>query len=254
MYPTLAPTTPLVQEAVWRALAEEYLAAGQPCGWFEPAYAAAVAAGRQLPWQEATGHPWLESWLEQPVHTPPGRRALLVGCGVGEDVPPLLARGYDVTALDIAPTALAWARQRAARRGDGSDSAVDWHAGDVLAPGAALTGAFDLVVEIHTVPWLPGVVRDAAMTAIAGTVAPGGVALVITELATSDTERSALAGPPWPQAPSELAAYRAGGLVRLALEHPPAGDRATMEVRITWQRPYRSDPGATVGSGLPVVG
>lgn len=253
-FPSLARTTAQVPDTVWRALAEEHLAAGRPCGWFEPAYAAAVARGQRLPWQEPAPHTWLTTWLERPVHAPPGRRALVVGCGVGEDVTPLLARGYDVTALDIAPTALAWARERAARNGDGSQRAVDWYAGDVLALDAALKGAFDLVVEIHTVPWLPGVVRDAAMAAIAGTVAPGGVALVITELATSDAERSQVPGPPWPQVPSELAAYRAGGLVRLALEHPPAEDQATMEVRVTWQRPRGTEPARSAGPQLPVVG
>ena len=252
--PTLTSDTLPLPEAEWRALVDEHLVAGHPCGWFEPAYAAAVARGRRLPWQEGTAHPWLGAWLDAPVHAPPGRRALVVGCGVGDDVAPLRARGYDVTALDIAPTAISWARERAIRRGDGSDGAVAWHTGDLLALGAEMAGAFDLVVEIHTVPWLPGVVRDAAMAAIGGLVAPGGVALVITELVTSEADRPVLPGPPWPQAPSELAAYRAGGLVRLALEHPPAEGQATMEVRVTWQRPRGTEPASPAGARLPVVG
>ena len=252
-FPAPTPTTPPLPDAVWRPLVEERLAAGHPCGWFEPAYAAAVARGLRLPWQEGTAHPWLEAWLDAPVHAPPGPRALVVGCGVADDVTPLLARGYDVTALDIAPTAIAWARERATRRGDGSDGDVAWHTGDLLALGAEMAGAFDLVVEIHTVPWLPGVVRDAAMAAIGGLVAPGGVALVITELATQ-ADRPPVPGPPWPQAPSELAAYRAGGLVRLALEHPPAEGEATMEVRVTWQRPRGTDPAGPAADRLPLVG
>jgi SAM-dependent methyltransferase len=253
-FPRLTPATPPLPDAVWRALAEERLAAGHPCGWFEPAYAAAIARGQRLPWQDGTAHPWLTAWLDAPVHAPPGVRALVVGCGVGDDVAPLVARGYEVTALDIAPTAIAWAQRRAAQRGDGSDEAVAWRTGDLLAIGAELAGAFDLVVEIHTVPWLPGVVRDAAMATIGGALAPGGVALVITELATSETDRSARQGPPWPQAPSELAAYRAGGLLRLALEHPPVHDQAAMEVRVTWQRPSGIDPDSPAGPRLPVLG
>ncbi len=252
-FPPLTPSTPPLADDVWRPLADERLAAGHPYGWFEPAYAAAVVHGQRLPWQEGAAHPWLAAWLDAPVHAPPGPRALVVGCGVGDDVAPLVARGYDVTALDVAPTAVAWARERATRRRDGSDGAVTWRSGDLLALGAELTGAFDLVVEIHTVPWLPGVVRDAAMAAIGGAVAPGGVALVITELAVSEADRSSLPGPPWPQAPSELAAYRAGGLVRLALEHPPADGQATMEVRVTWQRPRGTAPDRPAAPGLPVV-
>jgi SAM-dependent methyltransferase len=253
-FPPLAPTTPLLPDGVWRPLAEERLAAGHPCGWFEPAYAAAKESGQRLPWQEGAAHPWLETWLDAPVHAPPGARALLVGCGIGDDVAPLVAHGYEVTALDIAPTAIAWAQRRAAQRGDGSDVAVAWRTGDLLALGAELAGAFDLVVEIHTVPWLPGVVRDAAMATIGGAVAPGGVALVITELAASEAERSSAQGPPWLQAPSELTAYRAAGLVRLALEHPPVHDQVAMEVRVTWQRPSGTGPAGSPGSRLPVVG
>lgn len=244
----------MVPEARWRTLVEQHLSAGRPYGWFEPAYAAAVAGGQRLPWQESAAHPWLAAWLERPVHAPPGPRALVVGCGVGEEVTPLLARGYQVTALDVAPTAIAWARERAVLRGDGSDAAVTWQIGDLLALGRDLPGAFDLVVEIHTVAWLPGVVRDAAMAAIGGAVAPGGVALVITELATSEAARANVQGPPWPQAPSELAAYRAGGLVRLALEHPSIDAQGSVEVRVTWQRPTGTPPNEVTGSPLPVVG
>jgi hypothetical protein len=45
-------------------------------------------------------------------------------------------------------------------------------------------------------------------------------------------------GPPWPQAPSELAAYRAAGLVRLALDHPPPDPTVReLPARVTFQRP-----------------
>lgn len=253
-FPDITPTTPPLPDEVWHPLVAEQLEAGFPSGWFEPAYQAAVGHGARLPWQEGTAHPWLADWLDAPVHAPPGPRALVVGCGVGDDVAPLVANGYDVTALDIAPTAIAWARWRATHRGDGSDGTVAWRTGDLLKLDTQMVGAFDLVVEIHTVPWLPGVVRDAAMAAVGAAVAPGGVALVITELATSEADRSRLAGPPWPQAPSELAAYRAGGLVRLALEHPPAEGRATMEVRGTWQRPEGTDPVSATAPRLPTVG
>ncbi len=254
VFPALDAVTPPLLDEVWRPLVEEHLEAGSPCGWFEPAYQAAVARGARLPWQEGAAHPWLVDWLDAPVHTPPGRRALVTGCGVGDDVAPLVAEGYEVTALDIAPTAIMWAHQRADERGGGGDGTVAWRTGDLLDLEASLVGAFDLVVEIHTVPWLPGVVRDAAMAAVGAAVAPGGVAVVITELATSEAERSRLPGPPWPQAPSELAAYRAGGLVRLALEHPPAESEATMEVRGTWQRPTGTDPVAPPVRPLPTVG
>ncbi|TVR27411.1 MAG: class I SAM-dependent methyltransferase [Nitriliruptor sp.] len=252
-FPAITDASPLLPEAVWRPLVAEHLDAGQPSGWWEPVYATAVAQGRRLPWQEGTVHPWVAGWLEDPVYAPPGSRALVVGCGVGDDIVPLLERGYDVTAMDVSHTAIAWAQHRVRALVGGDVQPVRWLVADLLEVSATEVGAFDLVVEVHTVPWLPGVVRDAAMAAIGGLVAPGGVALVITEVATSEAGRATHEGPAWAQAPSELAAYRAGGLVRLAIEHPSPGDAPTMEVRMTWQRARGAPVGGSLDAGLPLL-
>jgi SAM-dependent methyltransferase len=249
-FPALTATTPVLPDERLRPLVEEHLAAGAPVGWFEPAYRAAVAAGQRLPWQEDQGHPWVASWLDAPVLTPPGRRALVVGCGSGAQLHLLAERGYEVVGIDVSPTALDWARARlrAARRH--VRRAVRLVEADLLTVDPAAIGPIDLVVEVHTVPWLPGVVQDAAMAAIGRLAAPGGVVLAITEL--RGAEEQTATGPPWPQAPSALAAYRASGLVRLALEHPPAAGTGSVEVRLTWQRPRTAgDEGARA---LPLLG
>ncbi len=176
---------------------------------------------------------------------PPGSRAVVVGCGLGDDAVALARRGFTVTAFDVSPTAIAWAQQRSA------DLSIGWRVADLLALPDDLPGAFDLVVEVHTVPWLPGVVRDAAMHAIGGLAAPGGVVLAVSLVATDAEVARGWTGPPWPQAPSELAAYRAAGLERVALEHPDPGDEPAMEVRLTWRR---GAAGTAAGGGLPVIG
>lgn len=234
-FPALAESAPVLDPARLEVLIEEHLAAGRPTGWFEPAYAAAVADGARLPWQETGAHPWVASWLGAPVLRPPGRRALVVGCGTGAEVRLLVERGFEVVGIDVAPTALAWAREGLRGLTRSRRRAITLLEADLLTVDPVQLGRFDLVVEVHTVPWLPGVVQDAAMAAIGPLVAPGGVAVTITELRTEGEQERP--GPPWPQAPSALAAYRAGGLVRLALEHPPAAGGTSTEARITWQRP-----------------
>jgi len=239
-----------------RELRDEQLAAGHPSGWFEPAYALARSEDAGLPWVHGTPHPYLVSWLEAPVTSPPGRRALVVGCGLGDDAVAVAEAGFEVTAIDIAPTAVRWADQRASDLIDPGAPRIRFLEADLLAPGAELRGAFDLVVEIHTVPWLPGVVRDAAMAAIGGLAAPGGIVLVVTLLATDHATLERTSGPPWPQAPSELTSYRAGGLVRVALEHPGPEAGSLIEARITWQRPHGQQPetGEASLGGLPLAG
>jgi SAM-dependent methyltransferase len=212
-----------------RALIDHHLRAGEPTSWFEPVYAAAGRRTSRLPWHPAGPHPYVVDWLDDPVARPRGPRAVVVGCGLGADAIAVASRGHRVTAFDIAPTAVRRAR-RAGRR-----SGVDWRVADVLDLPEDLRGAFDLVVEVHTVPWLPGVVRDAAMQGVGALAAPGGLVLVVTLLATG-AEVGEAGGPPWPQAPAELAAYRAAGLERVALEHPTPDDTGVLEARITWRR------------------
>jgi SAM-dependent methyltransferase len=231
-----------------QALVEQHLAAGEPTGWFEPLYAAAEDAAA-VPWAHLAPHPYVQGWLTDRLATPPGRRAVVVGCGLGDDAACLAAEGYEVTAFDVAPSAVAWARRRF------PDASVAWRTADLLALPDDLVGAFDLVVEVRTVQSLPGVVRDAAMHAVGTLAAPGGVVVAVTLLATDQERARGHAGPPWPQAPSELAAYRSSGLVRLALEHPEPDDHGMMEVRLTLQRPAGGGPagGGPAGGGLPLL-
>ncbi len=211
------------------ALVEEHLAAGRPTGWFEPVYAGSQRDAAVVPWGGDVAHPYVLDWLDAPVVAPPGRRAVVVGCGLGGDAAALHAAGYDVVAFDVAPTAVDWARDRLP--GD-----VDVQIADLLDLPERLLGAFDLVVEVRTVQSLPGVVRDAAMHAVASLAAPDGVVVVVTLLATSARAAAGVQGPPWPQAPSELAAYLAGGLRRVALEHPDPDDADAVDVRCTFVR------------------
>ena len=232
------------------ALVTEHLGAGQPTGWFEPLYAAAFGRREALPWAADGPHPYLVDWLDDPVATPPGDRAIVVGCGLGDDAAQLARHGWRVTACDVAPSAIRWARRRHRR------VELDWQVQDVLDPPDSWIGGFDLVVEVHTVDWLPGVVRDGAMDAIARLAAEGGVVVVVTLLATSADHARGSVGPPWAQAPSELATYRAGGLARLALEHPAADGEPAVEARVTWQRPVGAPAATRAGrpdDGLPLA-
>jgi SAM-dependent methyltransferase len=226
------------------ALVEQHLTAGEPTGWFEPLYAGAAGDPTVVPWAHEAAHPYLLDWLDDPVLRPPGVRAVVVGCGLGDDAAALAERGFAVTAFDVAPSAVAWAERRFPAAG------VTWRTADLLALPGELVGAFDLVVEVRTVQSLPGVVRDAAMHAVGTLAAPGRVVVAVTLVATDQEVARRWQGPPWAQAPSELAAYRSSGLVRLALEHPDPGEDGTMEVRLTLQRPSGTPPAA---GGLPIV-
>lgn len=203
--------------------------------WFEPLYSRADGDPGGVPWAKLVAHRYLTGWLDQPGLDVAGVDAVVVGAGLGDDAAELVRRGCRVTAFDISPTAIDWARDRFA------DLAITWEVADVLALPSHLVGAFGLVVEVRTVQSLPTSVRDAAMQGIATLVAPGGYLVVTTLLATSDEAARRWEGPPWALAPAELTAWRAAGLDRLALDHPPATvGQDAIEVRLTYQRPDRA--------------
>lgn len=213
-----------------RSLVDEALADGDVSGWFDPLYRRARGDAAAVPWAGQAPHPGLVSWLDADDR-PPGS-ATVVGCGLGDDAEELARRGFDVRAFDVSETAIRWARRRFPR------SQVAYEVADLFALPDDWRGSADLVFESRTVQSLPVSARDEAMEAIASLVAPGGRLLALALVAASSAVAERWEGPPWAIAPSELAAYRAAGLTRGSLEHPPQPDPdGSMEVRMVWHRP-----------------
>ena len=167
------------------------------------------AKSAQIPWADLKPHPLLAAWLEAAAPAP-GARALDVGCGLGDNAAGIAARGFRVTAFDLSPRAIAWARPRFPQ--------VEFLAADLFAPPAQWNGAFDLVHECYTLQALPDAPRADAMRRIAQFVRPGGRLLVIARARDDGTPSS---GPPWPLSRQELMEITAHGLVVEAVERLP---------------------------------
>jgi SAM-dependent methyltransferase len=130
-----------------RQLAAESIAHGDATGWFEPLYAAAEQGATTVPWADLAPYPGLASELAGL----PGRgRALVVGCGLGDDAEHVATLGFTTVAFDVSPTAIATAQRRF------PGSAVEYVAADLLSPPQGWAGAFDLVVEVFTLQVLTG--------------------------------------------------------------------------------------------------
>jgi ubiquinone/menaquinone biosynthesis C-methylase UbiE len=167
-----------------RQLAAQAAASGDPTDWFETLYTEARTGSAVVPWDDRQANPHLTEWAKTAVErgvAGPGRRTLVVGCGLCDDPGFLASLGCEVTAFDVSPTAVAEARRRFPA------SAVDYQVADLLEPPPGWAGAFDLVAEIYTVQALYGQARVAAIAALAGLVAPTGTLLVIAR-ATDDPD------------------------------------------------------------------
>jgi SAM-dependent methyltransferase len=186
-----------------RRLAAESLTGDDPLAWFERLYTQVEGGSAVAPWDRGGPHPLLVEWAEARALEGGGRRAVVVGAGLGEDAEYLSARGFDTVAFDVAATALKLAAQRF------PGSRVDYRVADLLDPPPVWRRAFDLVFESLTVQSMPPDLHEAAIARVGELVAPGGTLLVV---AAGRDEDAAAAGPPWPLTRGELDAFAAGGL------------------------------------------
>lgn len=196
-------------------LAAESLSQADPTGWFERLYAQAADGSAAVPWDNDVPNPLLADWLDNQPSDGAGRRALVVGCGLGRDAEHIAAYGFDTTAFDVSETALQGARQRFPA------SPVHYVTADLLNPPSAWDRAFDLVVESITVQSLPLSVRATAIGNVARMVAPGGRLVVISGIRA---EGEQVDGPPWPLTRSEIDSFAIDGLRAVEVEQLPRPD------------------------------
>ena len=187
----------------------QHLAQGDNSGWFEPVYASAEGNAECIPWAGTGPRQDVLAWQQKRHPVGKGDAALVIGCGLGGDAEFLAGRGYQVTAFDISPTAIAWCKRTFPQ------STVDYQVADIFAPPEAWRGGFDLVLEDYIVQALPPAMRQEAINAVAAFVAPGGLLLAIGQGIDDVALR---AGPPWPLTQEELALFVEAGLVRGDIE------------------------------------
>lgn len=207
-----------IQRKKARELAQEFLQRNDPLGWFEALYAQAGQDASAISWADLKPNPNLLEWLERERISGNGKRALKVGCGLGDDAEELVRRGFRVTAFDIAPSAIDWCRARFPH------SPVAYQIVDLFHAPSDWRGAFDFVLEAYTLQVLPPELRAEAMARIAEFVAPGGTLLVICRGRNTEDSPGLM---PWPLLREELEHFTQHGLTEgvfedyLDKEEPP---------------------------------
>ncbi|MDQ0791133.1 bifunctional 2-polyprenyl-6-hydroxyphenol methylase/3-demethylubiquinol 3-O-methyltransferase UbiG [Streptomyces sp. B3I8] len=155
----------------------------------------------------------------------PGR-ALDLGCGEGADAVWLASRGWQVTGVDISPTALARAAAHAAEAGVGDRTTWERHELGRSFP----KGTFDLVnAEYLQSP--VALDQDGALRRAADALAPGGTLLIVMHAGW----------PSWQEEPPFEAEFPTldGLLQRLALPE----EEWVLETKETLRRPSPSPDG-----------
>ncbi len=207
-----------------REIASEHYRRGDVMGWFEALYKEADGDNSIIPWADLEPNRFFRKWAESTGLKGDGRRALVVGCGLGDDAKYLHDLGFQVTAFDISPTAIEWAKRLY------GDSDIQFEARDLFDPpqswnysqtGDAKTGGFDFVLEIYTIQPLPLEMRERVIDAIAGFVGENGQLVVVTRGRGDDDEPDEL---PWPMSRLELARFETHGLDQSDFVEMPADE------------------------------
>jgi SAM-dependent methyltransferase len=208
-------------------LAAESLADNDPTGWFERLYANAADGAAVVPWDRGRPTPLLVEWAEAADLIGNGRRALVVGAGLGDNAEYIARRGLATVAFDVSPTAMQLARQRF------PDSIVEYREADLLDPPAEWRDAFDLVVEVATIQSLPYDIRGAAIVHVGQLVAPGGTLIVIAYGTVGGPDPN---GPPWPLTREEIDAFATGDLRPARIEEVPDQTSGVLRWRAEFTR------------------
>jgi len=216
-----------------RELATESVRGDDPTAWFDRLYRAAAAGEAVIPWDRRAPHRLLVEWAQRQRVTDDGARALVVGCGLGDDAEYVATLGHKTIAFDIAAGAVEGARRRF------PTSAVEYVVADLLDPPTRWRDAFGFVLESLTVQSLPERLHPDAIRRVTEFIAPGGTLLVIS---TARDEQAPVDGPPWPLTRRELDAFANDELEPVRIDEIP--DELQPSVR-RWRGEFRRVGSAT---------
>lgn len=133
--------------------------------------------------RKAAGHPgWdceevineFKSTIEKSLKTsamPSGGKVLELGCGAGDMSLFLAEKGFEVYGIDISPTAIEWAKEKAAER----NLQVDFRVGSVLDLSGFSDNVFDYILDGHCLHCIIGEDRKVFLTEALRVLKYGGV-------------------------------------------------------------------------------
>lgn len=192
--------------------------------WFEDLYQKNKTSQEKIPWAKQSVNPLLQSYLdEKSIHK---GKALVIGCGLGDDAIALEMAGYEVVAIDISQTALDLAKERF------PDSKVSFEKQDIFDMPPNYESYFDFIFEALTIQSLPIEFRTKMIKAIVQSISKEGKLLLVAH-----KKESVFKGPPWPLIQEEVDIFKTEGLKELSFElHTEASKISSTRFRVLYER------------------
>lgn len=155
----------------YKTMVKSYQNKDEPTAWFDSIYKNANGDHTKVFWADLEPSPYLVQWLQ---NNPIGqtKKAIVIGCGVGDDCEALSEFGYEVIGFDISPCAIELCQNRY------PNSRVKYLVADLFDYPKEWFESFDVVYECNTIQVLPGRYRIEARQAISSLLTPKGHLLV----------------------------------------------------------------------------
>jgi SAM-dependent methyltransferase len=197
----------------------------QATQWFEEVYKKHKDNHENIPWARGDVNPLLRTYLEDTTQSHKGR-ALVVGCGLGDDAHALFEAGYEVLAIDVSQTALDIAKERS------NGLSIVYEKQDIFDMPTNYNGYFDFVFEALTIQSLPVKFREKMIEAVANTLAPKGRLLVVAHQKQREFD-----GPPWPLTKEQIDIFKEHGLDELSFEiHTEESKISNTRFRVLYEK------------------
>ena len=188
----------------YKQMVRDHQERDDPLGWFDSIYSDAEGDHTAVFWADLVPNPYLLDWLEKNPITWLKKKAIVIGCGVGDDAEAMAAAGYEVTAFDIAPSAIALCQNRY------PNTKVNYLVADLFDYPKEWAQDFDLVYECNTIQVLPGKYRRDAMDAMGSLISDEGQLLVSSRSRNTGEDEDAI---PLPLDKEEIDGFMDFGLV-----------------------------------------
>ena len=192
-----------------RKLQSAFAERGDATGWFDALYREAAGDNEKIPWADLEPNRFFRAWAEETGLRGDNRRALVVGCGLGDDARYLHELGFKVTAFDISPTAIEWARRLH------HETDIRFVTADLFDPPKEWYQAFEFVLEVYTIQPLPLAMRRQVIDAIANFVEFQGRLIVVTRGREDDEVPPEL---PWALSRQDLARFDENGFKQIGFQ------------------------------------
>ncbi|NQY20202.1 MAG: methyltransferase domain-containing protein [Campylobacteraceae bacterium] len=135
----------------FKKMVKEHQQNDEPTSWCNSIYEDVKGDYTKVFWSDLESNPYLLEYISN--NKAEGKKAIVVGCGVGDDAFSLSEAGYKVTAFDISSAAIDLCKKRY------ENSKIDFLVADLFDYPISWFEDYDLVYECNTIQVLAGKYR-----------------------------------------------------------------------------------------------